>query len=295
LSYIDQQICDLIGAELFSRYRVESILGAGGMGIVFSAYDLTLSRNVAIKTVHPNLSKHADRIEFLIQEAKLLAQLSECHFFPNVYDLVISPQEMLPVIVLELLRGKTLWSVIRHNSNPPSSSWCIDVASQIARSLMYLHERGIVHQDIKPKNVFVLNESGGLDFIKLLDLGVSVTKRQIRNAGDDLSKILSGTQDYMAPEMVAEGMISESVDIYSFGVLLVEVLCSHYPYQASAHQKNLQKFISDPATIWADSRLAWMPDKLRLLLERMITRNPSDRPRSIECVQEFEWLNWNMC
>lgn len=287
-----QRLINLIGARLASRFRLNSLLGAGSMGGIFSAHDKLLKRGVAIKILHTDPTTGEDDPTSLVQEAQLLARLSDSRLFPNVYDLIFANDRDPSFMVFELLQGKSLWAAIRHKDGPVSTSWCFDIALQLAQSLVTMHDRGIVHQDLKPSNVFLCDTSDGVDFLKILDLGVSVTSRQLGEIPSNSAKLNAGTISYMAPEILSGGEITPKADLYSLGVLLAVLTASEPPSSNEGHATLVRELVSDPMSIPTRSRAIMMGEPFWLLLARMLSSKPSERPHASECLRELQQMEY---
>jgi serine/threonine protein kinase len=236
---------------LAGRYRIDGLLGRGGMSEVYHGYDERLDRRVAIKVLRPAASVptapdspeaaevldalERDRKRFL-REIRVTAQL-EHPGTPAVYDTGV---ERTPGdgttrlwLVMQLLRGSTLEALLNqadYQSAPQSVAWAAAIAAQIAAVLVEVHRVDIVHRDIKPGNVMVTD--GGL--VKVLDFGIAI----LRGAGalPRLTQVdrTIGTPAYMSPEQCLGQVVTSASDIYSLGCLLLELLTGDAPFFATA-------------------------------------------------------------
>ena len=200
-------------------YTIQSLLGSGGMGEVYRAWDSRLNRVVAIKILPASYSADADRLQRFTQEARSAAALNH----PNILSIFdIGEERGSPYIVSELLEGQTLRERIR--SGPLSSRKAIDYALQVARGLAAAHEKGIVHRDLKPENLFLTND----DRVKILDFGLAKLTRPETDAGADAPTVqvntepgqVMGTVGYMSPEQVRGKAADHRSDIFAFGSIL---------------------------------------------------------------------------
>src|SRR6185295_16089795 len=209
----------------FGPYEILALIGAGGMGEVYRAKDPRLGRDVAIKVLPASFSQDADRLRRFEQEAKAAGVLNH----PNitaVYD--IGSHEGAPYVVQELLEGETLRSVLAAGRLSPRKA--IDYGLQITHGLAAAHEKGIVHRDLKPENLFVTKDGR----IKILDFGLAKLKPQKLNQGVDSEAptlkpltdpgVIMGTVGYMSPEQVRGQEADHRSDIFSFGIILHEML-----------------------------------------------------------------------
>lgn len=219
----------LIGRELDGRYRVDAQLGVGGMGAVYRATHLKLGRQVAIKVL---LEQYGSQASFLVRferEAKALAALGHPHIV-SITDYGVCDE--LPYLVMELLEGETLAARLKRAPFPPAQ--VLELATQILRALSFVHERGLVHRDLKPGNVFLQRLPGGGEQLKLLDFGLakyahgdpSWAEQSLTNAGE-----IVGTPSYISPEQIACEPTDARTDVYSMGVMLFEMLCGRLPFE----------------------------------------------------------------
>jgi serine/threonine protein kinase len=278
---------------LAGRYRIDGLLGRGGMSEVYHGYDERLDRRVAIKVLRPPGQVPAapdspeaveildaldrDRKRFL-REIRVTAQL-EHPGTPAVYDTGIekAPDGSTRLwLVMQLLRGSTLEALLNHadyQSSPPSVAWAAAIAAQIAAVLADVHRVDIVHRDIKPGNVMIAD--GGL--VKVLDFGIAI----LRGAGalPRLTQVdrTVGTPAYMSPEQCLGQVVTAASDIYSLGCLLLELLTGDVPFFATADTPLRSFHLNTPAPP-ARSRRADVPAELDTLVSSMLAKDPGARP-----------------
>ena len=196
-----------------AHYKLTSKLGAGGMGEVYRAIDTRLDREVAIKILPAALANDPDRMARFTREAKVLASLNH----PNIAT-IFGVEE--GALVMELIEGDTL--VERIAKGPIPVEEAVRIAEQIAEALEYAHEHGVIHRDLKPANVKAANR------VKVLDFGLSKVKETVGSdetiSGATQAGTILGTPGYMSPEQVACRHIDARSDVFSFGVLLYEML-----------------------------------------------------------------------
>jgi YVTN family beta-propeller protein len=214
-----------IGSELLG-YRIEGLLGRGGMGIVYLAEDLRLKRSVALKLLSPELAADERFRERLRTESELAASLDHPNIVP-IYE--VFEADSAVVISMRFVEGKDLKALLRNG--PLSSEHALSLVSQVASALDAAHARGLVHRDVKPSNVLIAPQAGheGADHAYLADFGLS--KRLLEgNDGASRPDHLTGTVEYVAPEQIRGEEVDGRADVYSLGCLLYECLAGEPPY-----------------------------------------------------------------
>jgi serine/threonine protein kinase len=203
-----------------ARYQVRAKpLGQGGMGVVYTAYDIITKRDVAVKTMRGTLSPEA--LELFSKEWSVLARVSH----PNIVDILDTGEfeqdgERKPFFVMPLLPGATLERLIEASSTRLTVERIVGIAAQTCRGLQAAHEQGLVHRDLKPSNIFVMDD----DTVKIIDFGV------VHLAGAESIKGIKGTLQYMAPEQVEMKGASPASDIFSLGVVCYQALTGRKPF-----------------------------------------------------------------
>jgi len=208
-----------IQAKLTSRYEIKEILGQGGMGVVYRAYDTVIRRDVALKTIRDIPDPSA--LETFHKECGVLASMAH----PNIIEIFDRGEfeengANKPYFVMPLLPGVTLESLIRSSSQRLTVDRVVEIVSQTCRGLQAAHERGLVHRDLKPSNIFVMED----DSVKIIDFGVA----HIVDARTTMS--LKGTLAYMAPEQIEMKPLSALSDVFSLGVVTYEAFTLRRPF-----------------------------------------------------------------
>jgi eukaryotic-like serine/threonine-protein kinase len=258
------------GATLGGRYRVLSVLGAGGMGVVYKAHDLELDDVVALKMLKPGALLDAEQLDRLKSEIKLARRITH----PNVlrtFD--FGEVNGLPYISMEYVRGMTLRYLLREAKRVPYSAG-LRIARQLAAGLAAAHEVGVLHRDIKPENL-ILEANGNA---KLMDFGIARPARRATPGYTQPGTFL-GTPNYCAPEQLAGEEVDERADIYSCGVLMTEMFCGALPYSGSntmeIYMAQMQAEPARPSALWPEIR-----PELEALILACLKRNRADRPAS---------------
>jgi serine/threonine protein kinase len=260
----------ITSGTLVGAYRIEALLGKGGMGIVYRALDTKLNRPVAVKFLSDRLADAAARRRFQ-REAQLASSLNHPHIL-TVYD--VGEFAELQYIVTEFVDGGTLNDWIREEKR----TWrqVVDLLTGVADGLATAHGAGILHRDIKPANVFVATNG----YAKLADFGLAKlaedrppSETRTLMGGETQAGHIVGTIAYMSPEQASGRPLDVRSDIFSFGVLLYELLSGCRPFGGGSELEVLKTLIhSTPEPLGSDVPLA-----LRMAVEKALEKNPAER------------------
>jgi serine/threonine-protein kinase len=253
----------MIGRTL-GKYRIVGQLGRGGAGVVYKAVDETLNRDVAIKTLSPDLANTEVMTRFRA-EATILARLNHPQI-ATIYELFKSEGELL--MVMEFVRGESLDKLTERLGpvEPDRAAYLIDL---ILQALEHAHGAGIVHRDIKPANVMVTDEGG----VKIMDFGIA---RVLGAEQKTVDFRLMGTPAYMSPEQVMGEVVDGRSDLYSVGVLFYRLLSGALPFSADTALAMLQRQIRDtPIPLAAHGK--GLPDWCDQIVKRALAKTPADR------------------
>ncbi len=229
------------GTLLAGRYRIESVLASGGMGVVYAARQLPLDRAVAVKVLRHDLLKHGPFLARLRREARTAASLKHPNIV-EVLDLVL--EEDIAFIVMELLEGTSLGGLITKTATLDQRH-VARIGKQVLTALDAAHTAGLVHRDVKPDNVFMAVENG-VETAKLLDFGLV---KVVDGAEDKLTatNAVLGTWQYMAPEQARGEEADARADVYALGACLYYALTKKRPYQAADMEASLFALSETPA------------------------------------------------
>jgi len=262
----------MIGMVIDDKYRVDALLGEGGMGAVFRAHHLGLRREFALKVLRPELASHAEVAARFDREAHSAARLDH----PNclqVTDFGTTPAG-LKYMVMQLLSGHELSAELQHGALAPGRA--VALMLQIVRGLEHAHDHGIVHRDIKPENVFVTRDHDGRERLKLVDFGIAkVLEGELDDASPKLTRVgmVFGTPRYMSPEQAAGGEIDHRSDLYSAGVIFYEMLAGRVPFEGDDLVKVLRRQVVEPPPPLPDD----VPAPLRVIVERLLAKDRQER------------------
>ena len=254
--------------KTFSHYKILEKLGEGGMGVVYKAQDTKLDRIVALKFLPSHLNKSDTDIERFLQEAKAAAALNH----PNVCTIhEIHDEGENPFIVMEYVQGLTLSEKIKVERFKIKDT--IDYAIQIAEALKTAHSKGIIHRDIKSENIMVTET----DQVKVMDFGLAKLRGSIK-----LTKSSStvGTLAYMAPENIQGQEIDARTDIFSFGVVLYEMLTGQLPFKGDYESAMMYAILNEEPEPIQQYRSDLSSEFLHVL-NRALEKNPDERYQSV--------------
>src|SRR5579871_2785501 len=258
-------------------YEIQSQIGAGGMGEVYRARDSRLGREVAIKILPESFATDPERLRRFEQESQAVAALNH----PNIlaiYD--VGTRDGSPYLVSELLEGESLRAILEKGPIPQRKA--IEYAVQVANGLAAAHDKGIVHRDLKPDNLFVCRDGR----VKILDFGLAklapketpgvdgATMTQHTAAG-----VVMGTASYMAPEQVRGGQVDARTDMFSFGVVLYEMLSGRRAFQRDSAPETMTAILKEDVPEFTDAKLAVAP-ALERIVRRCLEKSPDHRFQS---------------
>jgi serine/threonine-protein kinase len=266
-----------IGRLLAGQYKVESLLGRGGMGAVYRGVQLSVGRAVAIKLISAGLPDPAQSLQRFRREAEATGSLNH----PNtirLFDFGLTERGEV-YMVMELLEGCDLSARLQHGPLPPDEAF--HIIRQVLSALSESHARGIVHRDLKPGNVFLSNVHGDPSFVKVMDFGIAGMEQ-----GRDAQKLtvtgaVMGTPAYMSPEQAQGKPVDARGDLYSCGVVLFEMLAGNVPFEADTLVSMLLAHVTQTPKRLAECGVSFPQlAQTQALIDRLLAKSPAQRPSS---------------
>ncbi|HEX9296931.1 MAG TPA: serine/threonine-protein kinase [Polyangiaceae bacterium] len=264
------------GLVLGGTYRIERLIGEGGMGSVYEASHLRLPRRFAVKLIHSHIASRPEIFERFRREAEIASGIGHEHIV-EAFDFNHT-EEGVAYIVMELLEGEHLRSRLDANRTL-SLEQTVDIIDQIADAVAAAHARGIVHRDLKPENIFLCRRHGR-DFVKVLDFGVSKLLHAATISGQTGHPI--GTPHYMAPEQASAsvGPIDERSDVFALGAITYECLTGTFAFEAPTPLGVMHAVLhATPPPLC--SRRPDVPSAVQAVTDRAMAKKPDDRYRNV--------------
>jgi serine/threonine-protein kinase len=268
----------LIGQVLAGKYRIDDKIDEGGMGCVYRATHVLMEKVVAVKVLHPALAADDKIVARFTREAKAASRIYHPHAI-NVTDFGESENGIV-YLVMEYLRGRTLKEVVRAGG-PLTLERTVEIVRQVAGALEAAHNEGVVHRDLKSDNI-MLEEATGGDWAKVLDFGIAKiqqTERSVHETDPGLTapNLIIGTPQYMSPEQCSQASdIDARSDIYSFGVILYEMLAGHVPFSGDSPTAIMMKHIQEPPPSILEERPD-LPPAVGRVVARALAKKPEER------------------
>ncbi|HUS31465.1 MAG TPA: protein kinase [Kofleriaceae bacterium] len=272
---------------ILGSYRLEEVIGEGGMGIVYLATHTRLGRRVAIKMLRSHYTTNPQAIHRFFAEARAVNKIHH----PNIVqitDFIEQPGDD-NYYVMELLEGTNLAHLIVHGGMI-SLARTFAIMTQVASVLEAVHRAGIVHRDLKPENVFLIERGGQQDFVKLVDFGVAKliddTDDFVATNNTNPGAIL-GTPDYMSPEQASAVPVDHRTDIYAFGAMLYELVTGRLPLKGANFGELVVQLMTVTPTPPSQLSLPHeVPPALEELIMSCLAKQTIDRPDSMETIGE---------
>ncbi len=272
-----------LGCTIDNRYKVESIVGEGGMGVVYQCRHKIIDKRVALKILRADLARDAEVTERFLMEAKAASAIQDEHII-SISDFGQLP-DGAAYFVMEFLEGTPL-ALLAGGGSPMRLPRILRIALQLSEGLAAAHQLGIVHRDLKPDNVFLIQRGKEPDFVKILDFGIakvsSTTGGRLTQAGS-----VFGTPHYMSPEQAAGTPLDQRGDIYSLGIMLYELATGHVPFDAENFVGILsQQLYTEPVGLRRAAPNANIPAAFERIVLKCMEKKPERRYQSMSQLRD---------
>jgi len=274
--------CGCEAGDLLGPFRLQRVIGIGGMAAVFAAKHTILGHEVAVKVLNLELQHNPTEVERFFREARAITQIEH----PSIVaclDYVDATDEEPAYLVMELAHGITLDRYIKENAPVPVAE-AIGITSQICDAMAAVHGEGIIHRDLKPSNIVVLRSDDDWDGdvqVKLLDFGVAKFMITDEHFLRTRTGSVLGTPEYMAPEVIRGKKVGEYTDIYSLGAICYQLLTGRLPFVAESLGKLIQMQLREPAASPSaaapEQSAKAIPAALDKLVLSCLAKNPEHR------------------
>jgi serine/threonine-protein kinase len=266
------------GALVGDRYRVEGLVGEGGMGVVYKVTHVRMRKTFALKVLHAAVSQSSEIAARFEREAVAVGSIDH----PNVAAATDFGQ--LPdgsfFLVCEFIAGRSLRAEVEVGALPPARA--LGILRGVVSAVAAAHARGIVHRDLKPENVMLVDRDGEHDFVKVIDFGIAKLDAQ-EDAGHERGAqpltrlgVVMGTPDYMSPEQALGQVVDARADLYSLGVIFYELLTGHCPFRGEAVSVLRQHVTDEPPPIPADVASRLDP-RVPEIVKKLLAKDPAQR------------------
>src|SRR3954452_13984847 len=272
MSSVQEQVAKslkLVGRVLGDKFKLTACIGIGGSGAVYKADQIALGRTVAVKILNEDLSADARMIKRFRDEAMSASRLNH----PNCVSIIDYGQasDGLLYLAMEYVKGPTLTQLLV-NENPLGVERVIDIVAQSLAGIEEAHLAGVVHADLKADNIILDQRRDGVDIVKIVDFGIARLVTGVR----DEDRSISGTPEYMAPEVISGAPPSFASDIYAVGIILYELLAYKTPFFAGSTTEILANHLKAMVPSLA-ARREHVPKELEGIVARALAKHPNDR------------------
>jgi serine/threonine-protein kinase len=266
--------------QTIGNYVLTAKLGEGGMGVVYLAEHPVIGRKVAMKAIHPELSRNPEVVSRFMTEAKAVNQIGNEHIV-DIHDFGTTADGEF-YFFMEFLQGEALSDILKRSA-PLDTSRALAIAAQVADALGASHQHGIVHRDLKPENIFLITKGRVPDFVKVLDFGLAkLTQGEEKASYKTRTGSVMGTPYYMAPEQCeGKATIDHRADIYSLGVILFEMVTGMIPFGGEGYGEIIVKHIT--AQVPSPRAInPLLPQSVEAIILRALTKRREDRFQTME-------------
>jgi len=266
------------GTLIEGRFAIKGLLGIGGTSAVYVAEQLSMGRDVALKVLKSEITSREQAKMRFLKEVRAVSRLTNPHCV-SVFD-VGETEEGLLFIAMELLRGRSLFRVMVEDGTPMSPRWIVGIMMQVLECLEEAHKAQVVHGDLKPENIFIVEGPGHGEFAKVLDFGIAQFDEE-RNVRKGKLSVVVGTPQYMSPEQMEGKPLEPTTDIYAVATILFEAIAGRAPFEAeNPIALGVKKLTEDPPMIRDINPLLSVPEELDDIIHRALSRDKTQRPQS---------------
>ena len=283
--HVEKQKDPNIGMVISDRYKIVSLVGKGGMGVVYKAEYMNIDRTVAIKMLHPHIVADAEIVKRFQAEAQAVSRVEHPHCV-RIYDFGMTDQGQ-PFIVMDFVEGGSLREVLQREGTVPMSR-AADIFSQTIEALACAHRAGIIHRDMKPENI-MLTDKSNRDWVYVVDFGIStLASTEQRSMYEPRKKDTIGSPAYMSPEQCQKGaQIDHRSDIYSLAVAIYETISGKLPYQARNAFELIDAHMNGQPTALTQANPALASSEaLSFVLMQAMEKQPDKRQQTVEQLGE---------
>jgi len=272
------------GTIFAKKYRLDHVIGKGGMGIVFAATHLQLDQKVAIKLLLPDVVDNHEVVRRFLIEARACSKVRSDHV-TQVFD--VGGEEGMPYMVMELLEGENFSQLLKQNG-PMPIPMVVDCMLETCEALSFAHPLGIIHRDLKPSNLFLTKDGDGKSVVKVLDFGISKLVASLDETDSSMTRpivtktnTLLGSPKYMAPEQMRSARDADArSDIWSLGIIAFELLTGTMPFGGDSLMALMVATMNDPAPP-LQSRRPDAPPELAAAIAKCLEKDPANRFASV--------------
>lgn len=282
LEQFDSNEDPLSGQVIDDRFRLEELLGAGGMGRVYRGVQLSVDRDVAVKLLRGEAVPNRSMNERFLREARVISGFSH----PNIIRLIEFGHDEdrgAPYLVMELAGGVSLADLV--GSGRLHATLAVEIARQVCSGLLEAHGENIIHRDLKPDNLHLIANSDGSFHVKILDFGIAFPQESSKNL--TATGMMCGTAPYVSPEQARSEDLEAQADLYSLGIILFEMLSGIRPFQGESGFEIIMQQVNEPPP---DLRQyvppGTLPDELVDLVYDLLEKSAGDRPSGARPVRD---------